>query len=735
MGNAMGLGNNSTTIEDKIKIIATQFILTQDYESMRNMATNTSYCNQIQQLANTLIKQNMKPDEITRFAEQIRQPSQPPQQQRSAAEAQKQDCLALANYFTLLAHLFSAIMTTVNPMFYYTNEQGKTQRSTLYNKQNLPNNAKYVVEGSFCTRRIDGLTNDNFTKSTTNYDERVSATDNIILTPQLLCNQLEEEQKDPRNFNAEIGLADLDKLYFSEQDNYNNNNYNSNFYNNRNNNNSTPEQRADVLQLYTAITGETVLPNNIQKFADLDFSRSSNLDVWRKDICVNKVDKSTMFSVDNDDDAMKSQDTDTQNLFVSYGKHIKEMLMFNSKQKEILLKIIDQLFEITKSSTNNNSNSSSGNNTVVPPPPPPKKETFKETVTIKTNVTLSKLKELIALARKTILNLYITCERSFLAGLGIYESIIEQKILNKQLNDDEFDMIIADIMLKSHQGSSTPTSSTTSLTSATAAAAAAAAAKQPQFLDNSVDNDFANEDDEFGEPVGPTPKIVMKPPTRPLQSILKSSTPTIPAAPPIAPAPAPATAILPAPAPATAILPAPAPSTAILPATAPATPVLPAPTTPILSAPATITPAPSTAITPTIKPTPIIPVPITPILPATATATATPAPATPITPAPATPITPVVTIPLPPAAAPDITNPFIYKNMLGPKPTKECSTIIRKKDDSLGVSKSNCENKSSQIQVGVKGPCKFNETTNTCEKGNVTFDIGPDTIIPNKQLI
>jgi len=691
MGNAMGLGNNSTTIEDKIKIIATQFILTQDYESMRNMATNTSYCNQIQQLANTLIKQNMKPDEITRFAEQIRQPSQPPQQQRSAAEAQKQDCLALANYFTLLAHLFSAIMTTVNPMFYYTNEQGKTQRSTLYNKQNLPNNAKYVVEGSFCTRRIDGLTNDNFTKSTTNYDERVSATDNIILTPQLLCNQLEEEQKDPRNFNAEIGLADLDKLYFSEQDNYNNNNYNSNFYNNRNNNNSTPEQRADVLQLYTAITGETVLPNNIQKFADLDFSRSSNLDVWRKDICVNKVDKSTMFSVDNDDDAMKSQDTDTQNLFVSYGKHIKEMLMFNSKQKEILLKIIDQLFEITKSSTNNNSNSSSGNNTVVPPPP--KKETFKETVTIKTNVTLSKLKELIALARKTILNLYITCERSFLAGLGIYESIIEQKILNKQLNDDEFDMIIADIMLKSHQGSSTPTSSTTSLTSATAAAAAAAAAKQPQFLDNSVDNDFANEDDEFGEPVGPTPKIVMKPPTRPLQSILKSSTPTIPAAPPIAPAPAPATAILPAPAPATAILPAPAPSTAILPATAPATPVLPAPTTPILSAPATITPAPSTAITP------------------------------------------VVTIPLPPAAAPDITNPFIYKNMLGPKPTKECSTIIRKKDDSLGVSKSNCENKSSQIQVGVKGPCKFNETTNTCEKGNVTFDIGPDTVIPNKQLI
>ena len=231
----MGLGNSGTTIEDKIKIIATQFILTQDYESMRNMATNTSYCNQIQQLANTLIKQNMKPEEITRFAEQVRQ--QVPQQQppRSAAEAQKQDCLALANYFTLLGHLFSAIMTTVNPMFYYTNEQGKTQKSTLYNKQNLPNNAKYVVEGSFCTRRIDGLTNDNFTKSTTNYDERVSATDNIILTPQLLCNQLEEEQKDPRNFNTEIGLADLDKLYFSEQDNYNNNNYNSNFYNNRNN--------------------------------------------------------------------------------------------------------------------------------------------------------------------------------------------------------------------------------------------------------------------------------------------------------------------------------------------------------------------------------------------------------------------------------------------------------------------------------------------------------------------
>jgi hypothetical protein len=328
---------------------------------------------------------------------------------------------------------------------------------------------------------------------------------------------------------------------------------------------------------------------------------------------------------------------------------------------------------------------------------------------------LSKLKELIALARKTILNLYITCERSFLAGLGIYESIIEQKILNKQLNDDEFDMIIADIMLKSHQGSSSPTSSPTSLTSATATAAAA---KQPKFLDDSVDNDFVNEDDEFG----PTPKIIMKPPPKSLQSILKSSKPTTPTTTikPVAPI-KPTAPILPAPA--TSIAPTIKPTAPIIPATAPSTPVLPA--TPII---------PATAVTPTIKPTPIIPVSITPILPATAPATITPAPAT-ITPAPATPITPVVTIPLPPAAAPDITNPFIYKKMLGPKPTKECSTIIRKKDDSLGVSKSNCENKSSQIQVGVKGPCKFNETTNTCEKGNVTFDIGPDTVIPNKQPI
>jgi len=699
MGNAI-MGTTGTTIEDKIKIIATQYILTQDYESMRNMATNTSYCNQIQQLANTLIKQNMTPEEIARFAEQVRQQlPQQQQQQRFTGEAQKQDCLALANYFTLLAHLFSAIMTTVNPMFYYTNEQGKMQKSTLYNKQNLPNNAKYVVEGSFCTRRIDGLTNDNFTKSTAT-DPTVNSTDNIILTPQLLCNQLEEEQKDPRNFNTEIGLADLDKLYFSDQDNNNNNNgYNNNNYynNNRNTNNSTPEQRADVLKLYTAITGETVLPNNIQKFADLDFSRSSNLDVWRKDICVNKVDKSTMFSVDNDDDAMKSQDTDTQNLFVSYGKHIKDMLMFNSNQKEILLKIIDQLFDITKSSsilppTNTGNNLNNNNNTAVPP----KKETFKETVTIKTNVTLTKLKELIALARKTILNLYITCERSFLAGLGIYESIIEQKILNKQLNDDEFDMIIADIMLKSYQGSSSTTSST-SLTSATALAAAAAQAALPPL----AKDEFVHEEDEFGdnnELVDPTPpKIIMQPPVKPIKSILKPTTtitsPTISKT-PLVTNPVPVTHLTVKP-----VTPLPTVPTVITPIVAPVTPL---PTIPIVTTPivAPVTPLPTvpTVITPIVAP--VTPLPTVPAL------------TTPIV-APVTPLPTVPTVTIPPA--------LTTSTVLTPATKKDCNTIT---DSTM------CNDRIHQKQNNIQGPCKFNETTNTCEKASVSFAPATEVIPP-----
>ena len=172
----MGNTNSSSgtnTFEGKVKLVATQFILTQDYESMRNMASNASYCNQIQKLASTLIKQNMTLAEIAKFAQQVTASSSSSSSSVATPTnplkqpSQQQDCTTIAKYFTLVAHLFSAIMTTVNPLFYYTNERGKLQRGSLTTKQNLPQNAnaKYVVEGSFCTRRIDALTTDNFSQT------------------------------------------------------------------------------------------------------------------------------------------------------------------------------------------------------------------------------------------------------------------------------------------------------------------------------------------------------------------------------------------------------------------------------------------------------------------------------------------------------------------------------------------------------------------------------------------
>ena len=238
MGNSSS--NNSEPSDDdqsfagKVRIVATQFILTQDYKSMRDMASNPSYCNQIMQLAQKLIKQNMTAEQLKAFAQQLRgasgaaaaasgaaaaaQQQQQPQQQGSSA-----DCAIIAEYFTLVAHLFAAIMTTVNPVFYYKNKKGQRQTQTLQTKQYLPDydqygqpqqqqeqssSATYVVEGSFCTRRIDALTSDNFSKTHVKHDDVDKSIDDLVLTPQLVCNQIEEEQRKDR-FNNEIGLAEL----------------------------------------------------------------------------------------------------------------------------------------------------------------------------------------------------------------------------------------------------------------------------------------------------------------------------------------------------------------------------------------------------------------------------------------------------------------------------------------------------------------------------------------------
>jgi hypothetical protein len=498
MGNS---ASSSESTEDdqsfagKVRIVATQFILTQDYKSMRDMASNPSYCNQILQLAQKLIKQNMTAEQLKAFAQQLRGgPSvaaaasgaeaaaqQPPQQQA--------DCAIIAEYFTLVAHLFAAIMTTVNPVFYYKNKKGQRQTQTLQTKQYLPDygqygqygqqqpeksQATYVVEGSFCTRRIDALTSDNFSKThDKNVDDVDKIIDDMVLTPQLVCNQIEEEQRKDR-FNSEIGLAELDKLYdYDDPATTNMSRGQDQWIQEEQQQIKKETKLADLGRFYQAVMGETdsiVLPSGVRKFADIDLTASLRVKSWKKDMCDNTIGKGTIITATN-------ANAETRNLFEQYGAHVRNMMNFNESQKELLLKQLNELFTIQDG--NNTPQMTAASAPVQEQQQAQQQQQQdqapKKVVTMNEGITLENVKAMIVTTRNIILNLYITCESSFLDGLELYEAIIEQRVLNKTTEDDNgLETLIHKILTNGMQ----PPPPTTTSTSTTAAIAQQAQAQQ-----------------------------------------------------------------------------------------------------------------------------------------------------------------------------------------------------------------------------------------------------------------
>lgn len=71
----------------------------------------------------------------------------------------KADCIKIAKFYVKIAHLYAAIMKTINPVIISKDENGKTKKYDLMNKQNMPDDAeiKSIQHNNFCTTRLNAL--------------------------------------------------------------------------------------------------------------------------------------------------------------------------------------------------------------------------------------------------------------------------------------------------------------------------------------------------------------------------------------------------------------------------------------------------------------------------------------------------------------------------------------------------------------------------------------------------
>ena len=60
----------------------------------------------------------------------------------STSLKKKRICIGIAKFYVKIAHLFAAIMKTINPIYSYKDEQGNLIQKTLLEKEEIPKNVE-----------------------------------------------------------------------------------------------------------------------------------------------------------------------------------------------------------------------------------------------------------------------------------------------------------------------------------------------------------------------------------------------------------------------------------------------------------------------------------------------------------------------------------------------------------------------------------------------------------------
>ena len=410
MGNTPSTSTNTKANNEKqfenfyqiIDYIATYYILTMDFKSLSNLS-DKEYCDELVVITSDIIKNYFNDMQITYLAQRIKNgeevndltkedimfvnkeklESLDIQNDVNKSIKKKRVCIGIAKFYVKIAHIFAAIVKTINPVYVYTDENGNTVKNGLLKKDKIPKNAKRkIYKLNICDNRIRSLNNMNVD------DEKKE----VNLHPKI-CNMNLNKDGTVKTLEDEPGIAELMQLYLDDNYDYSNGIFSGM-------SDSTKKRfEKDLKTFYTSFTGNENMPPEIKKFGDIKLRDYNN-----KNSCqgANPAFKQN-YVVSN-----------TDKLFVEYAKNIKNMIQSASNKQNELLNVINDLFIFVD-------------------------DPYSEKKKIRVNPQLTEdiLQKLVEKTRNIIIELYVKCEMDYVENLKVYEAIVESKILETTKNQIE----------------------------------------------------------------------------------------------------------------------------------------------------------------------------------------------------------------------------------------------------------------------------------------------------------
>jgi hypothetical protein len=426
--------SNSRSFENVMDYIATYYILTSNFKNLTKL-NDKKYCDRMVVLTSDIIQKQFNDMEITYLAQRIKNGVEVNEIKKdnviflnkdnldiSTPLTKKRICSGIAKFYIKIAHLFSAIIMTINPVYTYKDEYDNVITKNVMEKDEIPVNARdrKVFRKGICQNRINALTkgqdfenipqdgiikiNPNicsFNSEPRKKEERDSremdpreilfreSRENPLVGPREIGPRENPQlQKGGKLLNEEPGIPELFDLYLDKY------NYQTGTFTDMTNE-TKQDYLNDLNNFYMLFTGEKVMPSNINKFSDIklrDYSKQKGCEMG-------KPVKGSLKEV----------------LFQKYALHLQKMVKKTNDNQDYLLDIINGIFTYD----------------IV--------DGVKK-IRINPNLTEKLLDDLVKKTRKIIVDLYLSCENDFIEGVKIYEAIVENQIratTESQLNELE----------------------------------------------------------------------------------------------------------------------------------------------------------------------------------------------------------------------------------------------------------------------------------------------------------
>ena len=401
MGNTTSSNSNKSAEKefknfyDIIDYIATYYILTMDFKSLSKLSEK-AYCDKLVILTSDIIQRYFNDMEITYLAQRIKDGAEVNNLSKEKVifinkdnlesldisnDAQKsikkkRVCIGIAKFYVKIAHIFAAIVMTINPVYTYKDSTGQTVKTGLLEKDKIPKNVnRKMYKLNICDNRIRSL------KKGETVDE---ATGNVTIQPNVCDMNITKTGLD-KTLSDEPGITELMKLYLDDNYDYSNGSF-------MGMSDSTKTQFMKDLKLfYTAFTGNETMPSEITKFSDIKLKNYNKKNgcqganpIFKNKYTLNKKDK----------------------LFIDYAENTKKMIQTAADNQSKLLSIINELFTF-----------------IIDP------YSGKKVIRINPKLNDELLQKSVEKTRKLIVDLYVKCETDYVNGVKLYEAIVESKIL------------------------------------------------------------------------------------------------------------------------------------------------------------------------------------------------------------------------------------------------------------------------------------------------------------------